>query len=237
MKKILTLTIGCMLAGSAFAQTSGIKFGAKAGVNVASMAFTGSDYGSDFESDNKIGSTISFHFTGLVDLPVSSSFSVQPGLSLTGKGMKNTNSESGTEQGIEYSSKSSQTTNVMYLEIPVNAVYKISGIYFGAGPYAAFAIAGKSKFETTVTIAGATTTVKDEADLKFGNKQSDPNSTTGDDYKSNDFGLNFLAGYQLSNGVNIGANYGLGLTNLIPEGTSKNKQSNRVISFSVGFMF
>jgi Outer membrane protein beta-barrel domain len=238
MKKILTLTFGCILAVSTFAQTSGIKFGVKVGVNLAKTALTGSDYGTTSNGTFKSDLVTSFHFSGLVDIPVSSSFSVQPGLSLTGKGTKLTNSTSGTIAGAAYTGKVTGTMHDMYLEIPVHLVYKINSIYFGAGPYAAFALAGKATDnETSFTSNGATQTIKGEdRDLKFGNDPGDANSD-GDDLKSSDFGLSFLAGYQLKNGVNIGAGYGLGLTNLTPKGTAKDKTSNRVISFSVGFMF
>jgi hypothetical protein len=53
-----------------------------------------------------------------------------------------------------------------------------------------------------------------------------------------DFGVNFLGGLQLSNGFNVGAGYGLGLTDLRSTGTGGNGQmTNRVLSFSVGYAF
>ncbi|HCN83952.1 MAG TPA: PorT family protein, partial [Sphingobacteriaceae bacterium] len=43
---------------------------------------------------------------------------------------------------------------------------------------------------------------------------------------------------QLNSGFNIGAGYGLGLTDLRPSGSGGNgKQTNRVLSFSVGMAF
>ena len=60
-----------------------------------------------------------------------------------------------------------------------------------------------------------------------------------DNLKSVDFGVNFLAGYQLSSGLNFGAGYGLGLTNLTPTSTSSTnvEQNNRVLSFTLGYAF
>ncbi|MGB4774970.1 MAG: hypothetical protein WBP45_07360, partial [Daejeonella sp.] len=89
-----------------------------------------------------------------------------------------------------------------------------------------------------LTVYGAPNiTTKFDGDLKFGNNYNENDDENNDDYKPLDFGLNVLAGYQLTNGFNIGANYGLGLANLNPSGNSNNKESNNVISISVGFMF
>jgi len=65
--------------------------------------------------------------------------------------------------------------------------------------------------------------------LEFGSDEAK------DDYKSTDFGLNILAGYELKNGINLGVNYGLGLSNLINFDAAKMR--NRVFSLSVGFKF
>jgi hypothetical protein len=51
-------------------------------------------------------------------------------------------------------------------------------------------------------------------------------------------GFNFIGGFQLNNGFNIGAGYGLGINDLRPENTGRDmKQTNRVWSFSVGYAF
>ena len=224
MKKLYTLIIACLLTGSAVAQTnsgttaSGIKYGIKAGVNFATVSLSGNDV--DSEDEDELKSQTSFMIGGLVDIPVGTSFSVQPGLTLSGKGSKSEFSETG------FSSK--EQTNVMYLEVPVNAVYKIGGIYLGAGPYAAFALSGKQKWEENMD--GEVD--KEEEDLKFGN---DPEE---DDLRKGDFGINFLAGYQLTNGFNVGVNYGLGLNNILPDfEDSDYKAKNRVFSVTLGFSF
>lgn len=190
-----------MVAGNSFAQGgdsgSKVKFGVKAGVNIASMTF--SVEGIDVSPK----SITSFHIGGLVDYSITEKVSLQPGVMLTGKGFK---SGSGSDDG---------SLNLMYLEVPVNAVYKINGLYFGAGPYAAFGLSGKAKDGD------------DEEDIKFGSNE--------DEIKGTDFGVNFLAGYQLKNGINFGAGYGLGLSNIFNEDGYKTR--NKVFSVSVGFSF
>ncbi|MGB4775088.1 MAG: porin family protein [Daejeonella sp.] len=227
IKKGLTLALACIGANGAFAQISKLQYGLKAGVNYSQFNYSGNEV-DDAAKDGSKG-LLSFHFTGLVDIPVLPALSVQPGLSLTGKGIK---------FELSYSSQSnlSETAgniNIMYLELPINVVYKVKGLYFGAGPYAAYGIAGKIKFETTDKdlASGVITTTKSNEDISFGSDKDE------DDFKSADFGLNVLAGYQLKNGLNIGANYGLGLSNINTLGSSEYKQSNRVVSVSVGFMF
>src|SRR5690606_6333435 len=112
--------------------------------------------------------------------------------------------------------------SIMSLDIPVNAVAKFptggSGNFFiGAGPYVGFGLSGKYK--------GEDANGKFENDIEFG-------SGEGKDLKRTDFGVNFLAGYQLTNGFQINAGYGLGLTNLAPNSGSI---KNRVWSVGIGF--
>jgi len=219
MKKITLLAAGFLIAGTvAQAQTStstigGTKWGLKAGVNLAKYSF-GNDDGDNPTTDN----TTNFHVTGYLDLPVGGVFSVQPGLSLQGKGGEN------TIAGINYK------INTMAIEVPVNLVAKMpigvtgTSIFLGAGPYASYAISGEQKITDN-----SNNTIK--SDLEFGNDD-------GDDLRSGDFGINFLGGVQLNNGFNIGAGYGLGLSDLRPNGNGGNGQiNNRVLSFSVGFAF
>ncbi|MBC7914496.1 MAG: PorT family protein [Pyrinomonadaceae bacterium] len=222
MRKISLLAAGLLVGATAFAQTSttsttkvgSTKIGLKAGVNLSKYS-----YGKD-DADNPTSDQITnFHITGYADIPLSSSFSVQPGLSLQGKGGEFT---------IPTETRKEST---MWLEIPVNLVGKIplgasgTNFFIGAGPYAAFGIAGEN--ETTLTGSSNVNTSK----VKFGDE-------AGDQVKAVDFGLNALAGVQLSNGFNLGAGYGFGLTDLFPSGTGGNNQkTNRVLSFSVGFAF
>src|SRR5690606_37630569 len=91
------------------------------------------------ELDEEFKSVTSFQIGGLVDVPLATSFSLQPGITLSGKGFK----VEGDDEGDSFTYQE----NIMYLEVPVNAVYKVGNIYFGAGPYAAFALSGKYKDE------------------------------------------------------------------------------------------
>ena len=222
MKRIYTLLALALISGSVAAQTKteGVTFGVRAGVNLSKIAYSGSDFDSQDGKDIKDAqkSLTSFSFGGYANIPVSGKFSIQPGLSLSGKGSKT--------EAVKEESSYKLKTSLMYIEVPVNAVFNFDGFYIGAGPYAAYGIAGKNKLE----ISGEGESINVEEDVKFGSGEED-------DFKPFDFGANILAGYKLESGLNFGVNYGLGLANLQSQGTSSNKASNRVISFLVGFSF
>ncbi|MCS4227560.1 porin family protein [Sphingobacterium sp. BIGb0165] len=203
MKKLLLSA--AILFGSlgAFAQ-GGLGYGLRAGVNIPKYSI---ENGS---SESNTG----FFVTGYLDAPVSPYFSIQPGLSLQNKGAKWSIGDGNNSAEVKQS--------VMSLDIPVNLVAKLptggSGNFFiGAGPYVGFGLSGKNKASGN----GG----KVETDVKFG-------SGDGDELKRTDFGVNFLAGYQLTNGFQINAGYGLGLTNLAPNSGSI---KNRVWSVGIGF--
>jgi hypothetical protein len=211
MKRLLAFGVASLISVAAFAQTT--KFGLKAGVNLPKYQFT--ETGTTIPDSR---STTNFHITGYADAPLGSYVSIQPGVSLQGKGGKFDVGGSTYEQ------------NTLWAEIPVNIVAKFplgTGIghkfFLGAGPYAAFAISGENKFTS------GSTTVKN--DVQFGNE-------SGDDIKGVDFGANFIGGFEMASGFTLGAGYGLGISDLRPNGSGgSGKQTNRVWSFSAGFLF
>ncbi|HJP62147.1 MAG TPA: porin family protein [Mucilaginibacter sp.] len=153
-------------------------------------------------------SLVGFHVGGVADIGFET-FSIQPGLLFSTKGGKST-SEDGTDK-----------ITLNYLEIPVNFLYKVPAgdgkVFFGAGPYLGYGLSGKSKSSD-----GTST------DVTFG--------STTDDVKNPDFGFNFLAGYQFSQGFALNVNYGLGLANLSNEDAGVNlKTKNQVLSFSLTY--
>ncbi|SKC00076.1 Outer membrane protein beta-barrel domain-containing protein [Sphingobacterium nematocida] len=211
MKKVL-LTLGVALLTAVGAQAQ-VSYGLKAGVNLGKFSNV-PDAVKDYQKNNT-----SFYVTGFADLPVASQFSIQPGISLQGKGEK-----------FKYDGNNldgSSSTNLMSIEIPVNAVYYIptgssGSVFLGAGPYVGFNVSGKDKWDGTTPIGSAS----GDSDVKFG--------SADDETKRVEAGANFMAGYKLSNGFLINAGYGLGLTALNNSGDSR---SNRVLSFGVGFQF
>lgn len=219
MKKLLLSLTIASAALTASAQDSQVRFGVKAGV-----AFPTVSISEKTETDIKMNT--SFYVGGTADIPVGETFSIQPGITFLGKGFKTSDSETESGAKIEGTIKS----NVWYIEVPVNVLANFpvgdGKVFIGAGPYYGYAISGKNKTEGTVTQDGQKLKVSTSEDVEFGKDGS---------HKRGDFGVNFLGGYQLSNGFNIHAGYGLGLSSISQESDVKVK--NRVLSVGVGFTF
>ena len=56
-------------------------------------------------------------------------------------------------------------------------------------------------------------------------------------FKTFDFGVNFGLGYKLDNGLNFGARYNLGLTDINNLDNPSSKYKNGVFQISVGYFF
>jgi hypothetical protein len=211
MKKIL-LSLGAAVLFVAGAQAQ-VGYGLKAGVNFPSYSYGDSDDLSDTKS------TVNFHITGYLDAPVTSGFYIQPGVSLQGKGAKLV--ESSALGGSEI------TQNTMWLDVPVNFVGKfpvgLGNAFIGAGPYVGFGLSGKNKYSAN---EGSTSA---ESEFDFGKDNT---------LKGTDFGVNFLAGFKLGNGLLLNANYGLGLTNIAGNNNIWSDDiKNRGFSVGIGFEF
>ncbi|WP_294187426.1 porin family protein [uncultured Sphingobacterium sp.] len=201
-RKLLSIAAALLFVAGAKAQTS---YGLKAGVNLAK--FKVSQGNVNYTSD----ANTSFYITGFADMPVAPNFSIQPGVSLQGKG--------GKVSAGEFDLNEDAKDNLMYIEVPVNLVYYFptgdaGKVFLGAGPYAGFGVHAKAS---------------------KGN-YSESGSFGDAGIKTFDAGLNLLGGYKLTNGFLINVGYGLGLTNMYKdiEGvTSK----NRVFSLGVGYQF
>jgi hypothetical protein len=230
---MLTKRFTFLLAISCASITSWAQSGSawlKGGVNFANVS-----YNSSGEVDDANMLT-SFHVGIMGDVPVAKIFAIQPGLLFTGKGAK---IESGSTNSLNYYKA---TTNPLYIEIPVNAVFKLplasdeSSFYFGAGPYIAMGVGGKRKIEGKT--AGVAFSSKES--IEFSN--DDPTTFNNDEgaglgvIKRFDYGLNGTAGFLLKSAM-ISVNYGYGLAKLQSGSNSSedNKNKHRVLSISVGF--
>jgi|SRR6056297_889525 len=237
MKK-LSLLFAIVLAFAVASQAQ-IKIGAKAGVNINNMAF---DYAnSDFEPETKMG--LGFHFGATAEYGVSDQIAVQSGLLFTRKGYS-LDLESDLPDGVSVDGYA--RTMVNYLEIPIHAAYKFGGFQVYAGPYFAFGIGGKNKWDVTVSGDGFEESDSDETSLKpvFGEVDYENLDEDESPYRAFDAGLNFGIGYQMDK-LLINAGYSLGLVNTAPSSVKGNddydaadqKATHRVISVSVSYFF
>jgi hypothetical protein len=169
------------------------------------------------------------------DINLAEFIALQPGILVTGKGTK---SQDGDPSDANYFKA---TTNPIYLEVPLNLVFKgpigpDTKFFAGAGPYLAIGVAGKNKTEGKFLGASFSS----EKDIEW----SDDDPTTLDYeegagfgiMKRFDYGLNGTAGIETRNIV-FSVNYGLGLAKLQSGSNSSedDKNKHRVLSFTLGF--
>lgn len=96
-----------------------------------------------------------------------------------------------------------------YLNVPLMGKYYIlKGLSLEAGPQIGFLLSAKSE----------SINVKDS-------------------FKSIDFGANLGIGYKLDNGLNFGARYNIGLSDINNVDISKDKFKNGVLQVSIGYFF
>lgn len=238
MKYLLrTFVVSALIALSVQTQAQ-VKFGVKAGLNANNISQNFKE--SDWESDTKM--KLAYHIGATVDYGFSDAISLQTGLMLSSKGYKD-DLEQDLDDDETVEGYDKYTFN--YLEIPIHVAYKINDNFqVFAGPYLAFGIGGKNKWDITYTYDGNSETYSDEEKFKavFGEVKD---GDLGDDesaYRALDFGLDFGVGYQ-TGPILINAGYSLGLGNLMPsyEGSDQDpkdyKISNRVITLSVSYFF
>lgn len=233
MKKLVLSGAIILLATGAFAQTNmtgaDARIGIKAGINLANINNSRND---DNQLNTKSKNNVGYNFTVFGDFGVGNNFFIQPGISLQNKGYK-------AEEVFNINGKNisgTSTVNIMAIEVPINAIVRIptgnaGALQVNAGPYIGFNVSGKEKYE--LAQGDGAQSVKEETTLKFGSKKES-------NYSSTDFGANFGLAYRTKAGVLVGANYGLGLSNLIPKDkqtTNDHKASNRVLGFTIGYSF
>lgn len=166
-----------------------------------------------------------FRIGANLDLEILEHLHVQGGLFYSDKGGKSKNETLSSGATIIES-----TGTLNYLEIPfyINYMTGEAGdnrFFVGVGPYIGYCLGGKSKYNNPLTGQDESVT------LKVG---TDKNN---DNIKPIDFGININAGYLLSNNFYVRAQYGFGLTNIVPGGNKDNFEKNAGFAISVGYKF
>jgi hypothetical protein len=214
MKSLFLCTFLVLSTIIGFSQTI---FGIKGGLNLANQRLhvTG-DGGSAGNGGSNI---VSFQVGGFADIPLSTNFSFNPELLLSGEGSNFNDDVTGE----------ALRPRMYYLRVPLNLNYVSvlpSGAKFfiGAGPDFGFGLFGS-------------TTIDDASTKSFQDSL----------FKSFDFGVNFISGVQLSSGCRISINYYLGISSIATStftdavlGQSQGevdsfKWRNGVLSLSIGF--
>lgn len=216
-----------------------IRTGIKAGASFAKVNFDLGDFAS---ADIEVKNIFTFQAGVVMEFPLFDMFHMQSGLLYTGKGY-GTEIVSSESNG-EFSFRQSAQGRFNYLEVPFNFTYKESGFIFYAGPYVAFGIGGKGKFEQTLTMltinGPVTETDFERIDFKpvYGNIEDADIGPDEDGFRGLDYGLNGGFGYEFGP-LLLSVNYSFGLGNLNPKNDFSDdiKTANRVISFGVTYFF
>jgi hypothetical protein len=186
MKKVLLVTVLTVL-GFANANAQKIKFGAKAGFNVANI--TG-------DNTSSLEPVAAFNFGLVTEIPISQKFSFQPEIMFSG-------------QGYSFEGSEGNLVALNYLNVPLMGKYYVAkGLSLEAGPQIGYLLSAKNE----------------GTDVK-------------DSFKKVDFAANLGIGYKLENGLNFGARYNFGLSNINDVSGDSSKFKNSVFQISIGYFF
>lgn len=207
MKKIILTAAAVMAFGLTNAQD--VKFGAKAALNVSTIS-------GDVEETSSL---IGFQVGGFAEFKLSEKFAFQPELMYSAQGGK----ESYTEAYDFMTVSSEATYKLSYINLPLMLKYyatpKLSVEF---GPQVGFLLSAKQDYEATFSLFGETESESGSEDIK-------------DDMESIAFGLNFGAGFDITENITAGLRYNLGLSNIADDEDYTVK--NNVLSVSVGYKF
>ena len=157
---------------------------------------------------------------------ISNNFAIKPGILFATQGYKAVQSDMVLDDMMGHGAE--VTININYLQVPVNAQYKIDlggrDILFQAGPYFSYAIGGQTT--TQITLNDLPSYEKKKNDLVFGKKEGQLSPF--------DFGLGFGIGLQLD-AIQIGLDYKFGLANLT--NVDKASMKNRGFSITAIYFF
>src|SRR5690554_180271 len=226
MRKLMIAAIAVVGFSAAGLAQQQVKFGPKAGVNLATI--NGKDAG-----DAKM--LIGFHVGAFAEIMFNDKFAIQPEIVYSAQGAKMKESGTDVVMGIPVTYDLEGKAKYSYINVPIMAKYYITENFaFEAGPYVGFLMSAEAEAEGTMTAAGITQTESTTEDMK--------------DYSNSiDFGVGVGASFNLDNGFFVGARYNLGLTKMgkeyseTVEGFEYTVEAadikNGVIQVSVGFKF
>jgi len=171
MKKLCIIAVIAIFSFASI-NAQNIRFGAKAGVNLASI---NGDETDDFDMRT------SFHVGAVVEIPLSDKFSVQPELLYSSQGAKSEFSELDVTGDYKF--------KLDYLNVPIMMKYYVTeGLSLEAGPQIGILLAANTELEVG--------DVSEEEDVKEFMKDIDFGLNFGAGYQLEN-GLNFSARYNL----------------------------------------
>ena len=215
MKNNHLIILAIAFFSGVFTQTNAqVSFGGTAGFNFQNIT------GTDIKGDKMTNKLVPRYALGVTaDFMLAPEYSIRPGIIFTTKGA---NSSDGYTK-----------TNLAYIEVPINFLYKPAfnggNILLGFGPYLAYGVGGKVK--STV----GSTSLDRKVSYKKTIGTGEVLSTSNVYYAPFDSGINLLAGYEFSSGLSFQVNAQLGLVKINPTvtGATSDKASMKNTGFGV----
>jgi len=244
---LLSVLIALCISLTAYSQ---FYVGPKVGMNLSSFTYNYKNSGAEPVPRVSVGPTfgVLFHnqFNDVVGL--------RTGISYASKGTAlDVNESFKYVDTLDYFRDGFQRYNLNYIEIPIEGTFgfRVEDHYiFGSvGPYIAFFIYGKNKwnYDKFITNPDGSKVLVDS--YNNSRKIKPKSEVTNDDLLSDDqymnvldLGVNFGLGYQINFFV-INVQYGMGLLNITPQYTMDTdhhkdfEKFNRVISINFAFLF
>jgi long-subunit fatty acid transport protein len=195
MKKLLLFTAFTFLFSN-INIAQGLSFGAKLGVNFASIS----------NSDSETKGRTSFHLGAVAEYAITDKFSGQAEILYSGMGAKTEYSDD--EESFE------GKTKLSYISLPLLGKYYVTeDLSIEGGPQFSFLISANEEYTSTYEdFNGDTETESGTEDIKKG-------------LSGFDFGFGIGGTYKLENGIFFSLRYVLGLSKLAASGDGKNKNN------------
>lgn len=198
MKKNLILVALAIV--TSLACKAQVKFGIQTGLNIASLKW----------EDQEIDPIARLYVEGSAKVSLNNSLSLESGLSLQGRGAKNTTS------GNKYRYRTIELPVQLFFDLPIgNATLGLGGGIFGG-----LNVSGKINYAD-----------RSSEDLDFGPILE----TSADEWKRLDYGALLSSKYTLSSGWLAKVGYSFGLANIAQANSPK--ISSRGFSIGVGYEF
>ncbi|MBC7922525.1 MAG: PorT family protein [Ferruginibacter sp.] len=207
--------------------TQPVRFGIKAGLNVADWQGDASESASGLLdlSNGYAGKKVrpGFHAGAYAVVPLGSQFTLEPGVYYSQKGTV-LRGRFTSESFQLLNAQATVTNQASYLDVPVLAKYyaggsSAEGFHFFAGPQVSFLLS--NRVDTRASLLGFSVL--------------NQNFDVTDNFRRVDVALVGGLGYRFSNGLNLGVGYDFGLNTLDQRGNFDTY--NRVVKASVGFDF
>lgn len=172
----------------------------------------------------------------VIDYAFVDNFFLEAGATFQRKGNKQTAELQASAMGISYSTKSTMTANMFYVEVPVTLNYRIPigdmGLIPQAGPYVAFGVGGKTKSSTEFDTNNET--IKKYLE-QMGSEDSEYDSFGDDGAEKLDFGVRLGLGLAFSEKLKFTVGYDLGLLDNVRGDNVDFKNKNGVLFGTLTF--